>query len=302
MFDRFSERAKKTMSLARQAALRLQHDYIDAAHILLGIADEGTGVAVNVLNQMGVTPTALREQVEQRLPKGRNAVAALKQLPFTPRGKRLLEGSLEAARELGHNYIGTEHLLLGAMRLTEPPIPEVIQALGLDLARVRSAVGVFLAPRGEDVPASPERRPLVHRRPVVHGTAVVFGPDDRVQRDLLLPALRDLGCTEVNVHDIAGRWPPDLASLRYLVLRAEFVVVAMLQQPAEAGYVVGRLCHGLTCQPILVVDGSSPLANRPQLPAVFVVEGAQFDAVATRAAFDDFLRRHRDAQREADSG
>ncbi|HEY7515471.1 MAG TPA: Clp protease N-terminal domain-containing protein, partial [Vicinamibacteria bacterium] len=115
MFDRFTDRARKVVGWSRQEAQRFQHDYIGTEHILLGLIREGGGVAADVLRNLSVDPLRVREEVEKRMKAG-TASVTMGQLPFTPRAKRVLELSLEEARDLGHNYIGTEHLLLGLIR------------------------------------------------------------------------------------------------------------------------------------------------------------------------------------------
>ncbi len=139
MFDRFTERARKVMSLARQEAQRFNHDYIGTEHILLGLVQEGSGVAARVLNELGVELRKIRIEVEKIVKNGTNMVT-MGQLPFTPRAKKVLELALEEAQNLGHNYIGTEHLLLGLLRENDGIAAQVLMNLGAKLDEVREQV------------------------------------------------------------------------------------------------------------------------------------------------------------------
>ncbi len=149
MFDRFTERARKVMSLARQEAQRFNHDYIGTEHILLGLVQEGSGVAAQVLKNLDVKLRKIRVEVEKIVKNGTNMVT-MGQLPFTPRAKKVLELALEEAQNLGHNYIGTEHLLLGLIRENEGIAAQVLMNLGTKLAEVREEVLELLgADQGE---------------------------------------------------------------------------------------------------------------------------------------------------------
>lgn len=143
MFERFTERARKVMSLARQEAQRFNHEYIGTEHILLGLVQEGSGVAANVLRNMDVELRKIRMEVEKMVKSGSNVIQ-MGQLPFTPRAKKVLELALEEANNLGHNYIGTEHLLLGLLRENESVAALVLLNLGLKLEDVREEVLEFL--------------------------------------------------------------------------------------------------------------------------------------------------------------
>ncbi|MDP7035245.1 MAG: ATP-dependent Clp protease ATP-binding subunit [Planctomycetota bacterium] len=143
MFDRFTDRARKVMTLARQEAQRFNHEYIGTEHILLGLVQEGSGVAANVLKNMGVELRKIRLEVEKMVQSGSNMVQ-MGQLPFTPRAKKVLEFALEEATNLGHNYIGTEHLLLGLLRENESVAAQVLINLDLKLEEVREEVLEFL--------------------------------------------------------------------------------------------------------------------------------------------------------------
>ena len=138
MFERFTEKAIKVIMLAQEEARRLGHNFVGTEQILLGLIGEGTGVAAKVLKSMNVTLKDARSEVEKVIGKGTGFVAV--EIPFTPRAKRVLELSLEEARQLGHNYIGTEHLLLGLIREGEGVAARVLENLGVDLVRVRTDV------------------------------------------------------------------------------------------------------------------------------------------------------------------
>ncbi len=143
MFDRFTDRAKKVMTLARQEATRFNHEYIGTEHILLGLVQEGSGVAATVLRNLGVDLDKIRQEVENMVKQG-PPTTTMGQLPFTPRAKKVLELSMEEASSLGHNYVGTEHLLLGLIRENEGIAAQVLMNLGVKLDSVREEVLEFL--------------------------------------------------------------------------------------------------------------------------------------------------------------
>ncbi|HCA94569.1 MAG TPA: ATP-dependent Clp protease ATP-binding subunit ClpC, partial [Cyanobacteria bacterium UBA9226] len=150
MFERFTEKAIKVIMLAQEEARRLGHNFVGTEQILLGLIGEGTGVAAKVLKSMGVNLKDARIEVEKIIGRGSGFVAV--EIPFTPRAKRVLELSLEEARQLGHNYIGTEHLLLGLIREGEGVAARVLENLGVDLTKVRTQVIRMLGETAE-VPA-----------------------------------------------------------------------------------------------------------------------------------------------------
>ena len=138
MFERFTEKAIKVIMLAQEEARRLGHNFVGTEQILLGLICEGTGIGPKVLKAMGVNLKDARVEVEKIIGRGSGFVAV--EIPFTPRAKRVLELSLEEARQLGHNYIGTEHLLLGLIREGEGVAARVLENLGVDLSKVRSQI------------------------------------------------------------------------------------------------------------------------------------------------------------------
>ena len=138
MFERFTEKAIKVIMLAQEEARRLGHNFVGTEQILLGLIGEDTGIGPKVLKAMGVNLKDARVEVEKIIGRGSGFIAV--EIPFTPRAKRVLELSLEEARQLGHNYIGTEHLLLGLIREGEGVAARVLENLGVDLSKVRSQI------------------------------------------------------------------------------------------------------------------------------------------------------------------
>src|SRR3954463_12001103 len=138
MFERFTDRARRVVVLAQEEARMLNHNYIGTEHILLGLIHEGEGVAAKALESLGISREAVRQQVEEIIGQGQQAPSG--HIPFTPRAKKVLELSLREALQLGHSYIGTEHILLGLIREGEGVAAQVLQKLGADLNRVRQQV------------------------------------------------------------------------------------------------------------------------------------------------------------------
>src|SRR5438552_4264302 len=136
MHDKFTERVRKVIDLAREEAARLQHDYIGTEHLLLGVIREGEGIAATVLNNLGLDLERIRQEVENMVGAA-GGTMTIGEIPFTPRAKRVLELAVEEARSLGHNYVGTEHLLLGLIREGEGVAAKVLLELGVDRKRVR---------------------------------------------------------------------------------------------------------------------------------------------------------------------
>ncbi|MGZ5295582.1 MAG: ATP-dependent Clp protease ATP-binding subunit [Actinomycetota bacterium] len=155
MFERFTDRARRVVVLAQEEARMLNHNYIGTEHILLGLIHEGEGVAAKALESLNISLEAVRQQVEEIIGQGQAAPTG--HIPFTPRAKKVLELSLREALQLGHNYIGTEHILLGLIREGEGVAAQVLQKLGADLNRVRQTVIQLLSgytgSKGEQTPA-----------------------------------------------------------------------------------------------------------------------------------------------------
>jgi len=142
MFERFTDRARRVVVLAQEEARMLDHNYIGTEHILLGLIHEGEGVAAKALDSMGIGLDAVRQQVEEIIGRGQNAPPG--HIPFTPRAKKVLELSLREALQLGHTYIGTEHILLGLIREGDGVAAQVLVRLGADLHRTRQQVILLL--------------------------------------------------------------------------------------------------------------------------------------------------------------
>ncbi|MFM7138628.1 MAG: Clp protease N-terminal domain-containing protein, partial [Planctomycetota bacterium] len=139
MYERFTDRARKVMQLANQEAQRFNHEYIGTEHVLLGLIKEGSGVAANVLKNLDIDLRKIRMEVEKLVQSGPDMVTMGK-LPQTPRAKKVIEYSMEEARNLNHNYVGTEHILLGLLREQEGVAAQVLMNLGLKLEDVREEV------------------------------------------------------------------------------------------------------------------------------------------------------------------
>jgi ATP-dependent Clp protease ATP-binding subunit ClpC len=138
MFERFTDRARRVVVLAQDEARELEHNYIGTEHLLLGLLREGEGVAARALDELGISRTAVREQVVQLIGRGGHTPSG--HIPFTPRAKKALELSLREALQLNHNHIGTEHLLLGLIREGEGVAAQVLVELGAGLHQVRAKV------------------------------------------------------------------------------------------------------------------------------------------------------------------
>jgi len=154
LFERFTDRARRVVVLAQEEARLLNHNYIGTEHILLGLIHEGEGVAARALESMGISLESVRSQVVEII--GQGAQAPSGHIPFTPRAKKVLELSLREALQLGHNYIGTEHILLGLIREGEGVAAQVLQKLGAELHKVRQTVIQLLSGAQGDEPSSAE--------------------------------------------------------------------------------------------------------------------------------------------------
>ena len=174
MFERFTDRARKVMALANQEAQRFNHEYVGTEHVLLGLVKEGQGVAANVLHNLQVDLKKIRLEVEKIVKSG-PAMVTMGKLPQTPRAKKVIEFAIEEARNLGHNYVGTEHLLLGLLREHDGVAAQVLMNLGLKLDDVRAEVLNILGAsmEGEGAPGTEEERRSKSKTPALDS----FGRD-----------------------------------------------------------------------------------------------------------------------------
>ncbi len=154
----FTDRVRKVLAMAREEAIRLQHDYVGTEHILMGLIREGEGVAAAVLMNLNVDLDQVQERTEEQVRKGK-AGATMGELPYTSRAKKVLEFAVAEARELNHSYVGTEHLLLGLLREEKGVAAQVLESLGVGLDRAREQTLKLL---GTDVPSAGEG-PGAHR-------------------------------------------------------------------------------------------------------------------------------------------
>jgi ATP-dependent Clp protease ATP-binding subunit ClpC len=145
MFEKFTERARRVIVLAQEEARMLSHNYIGTEHLLLGLIHEGDGVAARALESLGISLEDVRQHVEEMVPRGQHELSG--HIPFTPRAKKVLELSLRESQQLGHDYIGTEHILLGLIREGEGVAAQVLAEMGADLNRVRQQVLELLGGR-----------------------------------------------------------------------------------------------------------------------------------------------------------
>jgi ATP-dependent Clp protease ATP-binding subunit ClpC len=172
LFERFTERSRQVVVLAQDEARALGHNYIGTEHILLGLLREEEGIAARVLGQLRVTLEEVRSHVEQIV--GRGDAVATGQIPFTPRAKKVLELALREALSLGHNYIGTEHILLGVARENDGVAMRILLDLGVDADKIRDEVTHTLG--GETVPTAVPRG---------LGSALTVKPRSKARRDWL---------------------------------------------------------------------------------------------------------------------
>ena len=154
MFERFTDRARRVVVLAQEEARLLNHNYIGTEHILLGLLNEGEGIAAQALESLDIDLASVRDEVVKIIGQGQQSPSG--HIPFTPRAKKVLELSLREALQLGHNYIGTEHILLGLIREGEGVAAQVLQQLGAELQKVRQTVIQLLSGPGGSEEQSPK--------------------------------------------------------------------------------------------------------------------------------------------------
>jgi hypothetical protein len=193
VFERFTDASRRVVVLAQEEARRLNHNYIGTEHILLGLLHEGDGVAATALVSLGISLDVVRSQVEKIIGQGGSSPTG--HIPFTPRAKKVLELSLREALQLGHNYIGTEHILLGLIREGEGVAAQVLVKLGADLSRVRQQVIQLLSGYSGPGPAEPVAADPVAAPAQLHGSRRLVADllrSGEVMRATTLAALLDL--------------------------------------------------------------------------------------------------------------
>lgn len=153
LFDRLTERAKKVLQIAKQEAKRMNHDYVGSEHLLLGLLIENTGVGARILKELGISLKQCRIEIEKLVPEGAQSLTNIVNLPFSPRAKRILEIAQEEANSLGHDYIGTEHILLALLREQDGVAAQVLSNMGINLEKVREEIIEMLG--SSEVPPSP---------------------------------------------------------------------------------------------------------------------------------------------------
>jgi ATP-dependent Clp protease ATP-binding subunit ClpC len=184
VFERFTERARQVVVLAQDEARRLQHNYIGTEHLLLGLLREEEGIAARVLESLGITAERVRSEVDRIVGRGDEVTAG--QIPFTPRAKKALEGSLREALALNHKFIGTEHVLLGVAREENGVAARILEDLGATADRLRESVietlgGTSVSARAEpvlpDAPlvTTPRVRPWIVTSAIALGVGVLLG-------------------------------------------------------------------------------------------------------------------------------
>ncbi len=291
VFDRFTDRAREVMGLARQEAQRFNHDYIGTEHILVGLVQEGRGVGANVLRNLDVDLEKVRQDVEKLMSAGTRPVT-LGQLPFTPRAKKVLELSLEEATHLGHTYIGTEHLLLGLMREAEGVAARVLSDLKLRVEDVREEVLDLL---NEDPPESDASGAGSRATASVDPKRRAAGPWSQTGDAILLEpqALAALRLAWTHAHDQAAHVGE--VGLLYGVLTERNRRSSPLAVPLVA---LGRLSDSARAQGALdQAYEPEPGDRRPHArhfsPPTLVIVGAAFQRAArrgaTRVSSDDLL-------------
>jgi ATP-dependent Clp protease ATP-binding subunit ClpA len=278
MFERFTDRARRVVVLAQEEARVLHHNYIGTEHILLGLLREREGVAARVLERIGVSAEAVRDKVAAIIGEGGDSPTG--HIPFTPRAKKVLELSLREALQLGHNYIGTEHILLGLVREGEGVAAQVLVNLGAELSGVRLAVVNELRrmdPRTEIRPMGPARTPEtpavakagVQARRLAGGSAVgsqhylmaLLGQED----SLAAKALADLGVSREAVEaKLAQLEPtgtsdetPEEAGARRIGMRVEGKLLMLEIDDPELATALEK---AMTGRKVRIIKGTDPEA------------------------------------------
>ncbi len=281
MFERFTEKAIKVIMLAQEEARRLGHNFVGTEQVLLGLIGEGTGVAAKTLKSMGVNLKDARTEVEKIIGRGSGFVAV--EIPFTPRAKRVLELSWDEARQLGHNYIGTEHLLLGLIREGEGVAARVLENLGVDLNKVRSNVVKML---GESKPASSSTGSSTSSSSSSSSSSKAKTPSlDEFGRDLTLAA------QELRLDPVVGREKEIERVIQILARRTKNNPVLL----GEPGVGKTAVAEGLAIRIVNaevpdILDGKKVI----QLDMGLLVAGTKY-----RGEFEERLKKIMDEIRQA---
>ncbi len=280
MFERFTEKAIKVIMLAQEEARRLGHNFVGTEQVLLGLIGEGTGVAAKTLKSMGVNLKDARTEVEKIIGRGSGFVAV--EIPFTPRAKRVLELSWDEARQLGHNYIGTEHLLLGLIREGEGVAARVLENLGVDLNKVRSNVIKML---GDTKPQSSSGSPSSSSSSSSSGGKTKTPSLDEFGRDLTLAA------QELRLDPVVGREKEIERVIQILARRTKNNPVLL----GEPGVGKTAVAEGLAIRIVNaevpdILDGKKII----QLDMGLLVAGTKY-----RGEFEERLKKIMDEIRQA---
>ena len=280
MFERFTEKAIKVIMLAQEEARRLGHNFVGTEQVLLGLIGEGTGVAAKTLKSMGVNLKDARAEVEKIIGRGSGFVAV--EIPFTPRAKRVLELSWDEARQLGHNYIGTEHLLLGLIREGEGVAARVLENLGVDLNKIRSNVVKML---GESKPQSVSSGSSSSTSSSSSGGKTKTPSLDEFGRDLTLAA------QELRLDPVVGREKEIERVIQILARRTKNNPVLL----GEPGVGKTAIAEGLAIRIVNaevpdILDGKKVI----QLDMGLLVAGTKY-----RGEFEERLKKIMDEIRQA---
>ena len=187
MFERFTERARRVIILAREEAGRFRHDFVGTEHVLLGLIRDGEGIATAVLQRLGLRLETVKAEVERAL-AGFPKTLTFGEVPFTPQAKRVLELSIEEARQLGHNYIGTEHLLLGLMKEGQSIAAKILESLGARLDEVRQETLALLGDQYYPRPKKRSQTPVLDEFARAHSARSPSKPPRRARSAELRPA------------------------------------------------------------------------------------------------------------------